>query len=118
MSITRIAQVVNNTGSDVALLMMNDTPGYGTFRCPPNTTTNTDAGEGGVMIVGGGAVTWLLLGRGAFMMLDVGHGQVEAMWFGEPGSAFVWLDKENGHGKRIRVVINEGAAAPAASILR
>ena len=116
MAITQIAAIVNNTDSDVALLQMNDTPGYGTFRCPPNSTTSTDAGEGGVQINRGPSVTWLLLGRGAFLMWDNGHRQVEASWFGAPQDAFVWLGTDSGHGKRITVTIEKGDSAPIASI--
>ena len=115
MAITQIAEIVNNTTSDVALLQMNDTPGYGTFRCPANSTTSTDAGEGGVQIDVAPTVTWLLLGPGAFMMWDNGHHQIEAAWFGEPQSAFVWIGKNDGHGKRITVSIENGAD-PVATI--
>ncbi len=115
-SITQIAAIVNNTGSDVALFQMNDTNGYGTFRCPANSTTSTDTGEGGVQIDVAPVVTWLLLGRGVFMMWDNGHHQVEASWFGAPQTAFVWIDQGQGHGKRITVSIEKGNSVPIASI--
>ncbi len=115
-AITQIAEIVNNTDSDVALLQMNDTPGYGTFRCPANSTTSTDAGQGGVQINVSPVVTWLLLGRGAFMMWDNGHHQIEAAWFGEPQAGFVWIDKDQGYGKHITVSIEKGDSVPIAAI--
>jgi hypothetical protein len=115
-SLTQIAAIVNNTDSDVALLQMNDTNGYGTFRCPANRATSTDAGEGGVQIDVAPVVTWLLLGRGAFMMWDNGHRQIEASWFGAPQTTFVWIGEGQGHGKRITVTIEKGNSDPIASI--